>query len=145
MTSHGFRIHFESFFSVSASLFFTLSFSLRAKGSVIKWCIRGMHQPGGVQRICCVSLPDTAFSMASFDAGMVSAAVFPFIYCHLLAIYLYSSPQNTNCFNCYNQRQLPRLSLWHPSMIIFSCMALGTFSASFWSIHDTKHAYYDIR
>lgn len=44
--------------------------------------------------------------MASSDAEMVSAAVFPFIYCHLLDIYLYCFPQNTNWFNCYNLRAL---------------------------------------
>lgn len=58
------------------------------------------------------------------DAGMVSAAVFPFIYCHLLDIYLYSFAQNTNWLNCYNHHKTLLFDI-RPSMIISGSKALS--------------------
>lgn len=78
MTPFSFRIHFEMFISLN-------------------YVFCGIYQP---MHLFCQSCR-LCHTHAS-GAGMVSAAVFPFIYCHLVDIYLYSFfPQNTNWFNCY--------------------------------------------
>jgi len=67
MTSHGFKIHFEKFISVSASPYPSHPpFSpLKPKGQWLNDVFCGRNRAGGVQRICCVSLPDRALPMTS--------------------------------------------------------------------------------
>lgn len=75
------------------------SLSVKAKWSVIKLCI--LWDLSANASVLLV-LQTLSYTWHASGAGMVSAAVFPFIYCHLVDIYLYSFSQNTNWFNCYH-------------------------------------------
>lgn len=98
MTFHGFRIHFEPFISVLVSLPPPLSSLLSSLYSQVVYNASVL-----------LFFQTQPYPRQASDAEMASAAVFPFIYCHALDTYLYSFPQNTNWFNCYNHQQISRV------------------------------------
>lgn len=128
MTSHGFRIHFEAFISVSASLSLSIPPSLsllEPKGQWLNDVFCGMHQPGGVQRICCVSLPDTVLSMASLwcRKGLSCCVPIYLLSCigHLFVQFFHKTQTG---LIATTTTSFPLSPVWHLSMTI------STFSAS---------------
>lgn len=133
MTSHGFRIHFEPFISVLVSLPPPRSplFSLRAKGSVIKWCIMW----NASARLCTMHLFCYS-SRHSLTQGKPLMQKWPQLLCSHLFIVMHWTPictvfhKTQTGLIATTTSRFPEASFWQPSMIISCWMILCTFSAS---------------
>lgn len=132
MTFHGFRIHFEPFISVLVSLPpRSPLFSLRAKGSVIKWCIMW----NASARLCTMHLFCYS-SRHSLTQGKPLMQKWPQLLCSHLFIVMHWTPictvfhKTQTGLIATTTSRFPESSFWQPSMIISCWMILCTFSAS---------------